>query len=373
MKYIEEKIKIRDLVKNYTDDGDGGVYAFDDKLVCRPEYQREFVYPPKDRDEVLVTVREGAPLGLFYWNKRDDGRYEILDGQQRTLSICQYVNKEFPLKINGNDRFFHNLTEEEKNQILDYAIDVRICDGTDTERMEWFMRINKAGKTLTEQELLNSVYVGPWLADAKNFFSKRNCVALKLSDGYLKGNPIRQEILETALSWIADRDELENGAAYMAKHQHDLDANEIWIYFQTVINWAKMLFPTVRKGVTDCQECGILYNKYHKKTYNSNTLETEVKELLLNDDVTKKLGVIPYLLSERTPHDERHLSLRAFTESQKIKKYEEQGGVCAICGKKLDIDECEMDHKLPWSKGGLTTLDNLQLLCRECNSDKSDK
>lgn len=72
-----------------------------------------------------------------------------------------------------------------------------------------------------------------------------------MADGYLKGNPIRQELLEKALAWIADRDGLESGQMYMAVHQHDEDANDLWLYFQSVINWAKMLFPTKRKGITD--------------------------------------------------------------------------------------------------------------------------
>ena len=280
---------------------------------------------------------------------------------------------DFPVKINGNDKFFHNLTEDEKQKFLDYKLDVKVCDGTEEEKLEWFKRINIAGLVLTNQELLNATYVGTWLADAKNYFSKRNCVAGQMAEGYIKGNPIRQDYLEKALAWIADRDGLESGQMYMAKHQHDLDANELWLYFQTVINWAKMLFPNARKGVTDVQDWGILYNEFHDKQYNSNSLETDMKQLLMDDDVTKNAGIIRYLLSDRTKHDEKFLSIRAFSEAQKRRAYEKQEHKCAICGEVFDLTEMDGDHIVPWSQGGRTVDENLQMLCKKCNNEKSDR
>lgn len=194
-----------------------------------------------------------------------------------------------------------------------------------------------------------------------------------MADGYIKGNPIRQDILEKVLSWIADRDNLESGQMYMAIHQHNEDANELWLYFQTVINWAKMLFPDTSKKLTAVQEWGILYNKYHDKAYNSNTLKNEVKTLLLDDDVTKKPGIIPYVLSNKTKYDEKILSIRAFSDSQKMRAYEKQGGICPICDQHFEFDEMQGDHIIPWSKGGRTIDENLQMLCQKCNNDKSSQ
>ena len=316
---------------------------------------------------------EGYPLGLMYWSKVNENTYECLDGQQRSISICQYVNSDFPVKFNGNDRFFHNLNDEEKEVILNYELEVHICEGNEEEKLRWFQRINVAGITLSQQELLNATYTGTWLSNAKTYFSKRNCVAGQMADGYIKGNPIRQEYLEKVLSWIADRDGLESGQMYMAIHQHDEDANELWLYFQTVINWAKMLFPDTSKKLTAVQEWGILYNKYHSKAYNSNTLRNEVKTLLLDDDVTKKPGIIPYVLSDKTKHDEKLLSIRTFSDSQKMRVYEKQGGICPICGKYFEYDEMQGDHIVPWSKGGRTVDENLQMLCQKCNNDKSSQ
>ena len=234
------------------------------------------------------------------------------------------------------------------------------------------MSNNIAGATLTPQELLNATYVGEWLADAKVFFSKRNCVAAKMSEGYLKGNPIRQDYLEKAINWIADFNGLKSGQEYMAIHQHDKDADEIWLYFQQVINWAKTLFPNKYKGITDAQEWGYLYNRYSTNKYNSNTLDAEIKKLMLDDDVTKNSGIIPYLLSERLPYDEKELSLRTFTQAQKLRAYEKQEHKCPICGKEFKFEEMEGDHVVPWSKGGRTVDENLQMLCSKYNKEKRD-
>ncbi len=384
MQITKKTITVRDLTENYSDDGDTGVYGYNGKLCIRPEYQRLFVYSDKKRDMVLDTVRKGFPLGLMYWNLKSDGNFECLDGQQRTISISQYVNGDFAIKVNGNDKFFHNLTDTEKEDILNYELEIRVCEGTEEEKLEWFKVINIAGETLTNQELLNATYAGTWLADAKNFFSKRNCVAGQFADGYIKGNPIRQDYLEKALAWIADRDGLESGGKYMAIHQHDADANDLWVYFQEVIGWAKRMFPNMSKKLTECQDWGILYNKYRNKQYNTNEMRTLIDKLLQDEDVTKQTGIIPYALSNRTKHDEKYLSIRVFTEQMKRRVYTRQTedanthnmSNCPVCARNgittiYAFEEMQGDHIIPWSQGGRTVEDNCQMLCQRCNNDKS--
>ena len=373
MQITETKIKVSELCQGYTDDGDGGVYGYTNKLTIRPNYQREYIYRDKQRNAVIETVRKGFPLNTMYWNKTGDDTYEVLDGQQRTISLGQYLNGDFAIKINGNDKFYHNLTETEKQQIQDYKLTVYVCEGTEEEKLEWFKVINIAGETLTNQELLNATYAGTWLSDAKNFFSKRNCVAGKVAEGFIKGNPIRQDYLEKVLNWIADRDGLESGGKYMAIHQHDADANDLWLYFQKVISWAKMLFPDINKKLTESQEWGILYNKYKDSTYNTNELKSLIDKLIMDEDVTKQTGIIPYILSSRTKNDEKHLSIRAFSEQMKRRVYEKQNHKCALCQKECDFEEMQGDHIIPWSKGGKTVEENLQMLCQKCNNTKADK
>lgn len=205
MKQTEYRPIIRDLIPGYMDDEVTGCYAMDGKLCIRPDYQRAFVYKDAQRNLVIDTVRKGMPLGIMYWMKKGEGSYELMDGQQRTLSLLQYCHEDYSIKVDGKDMYFHNLSQDEKDQILDYELLVYICEGTDAERREWFQRINVAGETLTNQEILNSVYSGPWCQDAKKYFSKPGGLCASIADRYLTGSAIRQEYVETALIWICDR------------------------------------------------------------------------------------------------------------------------------------------------------------------------
>ena len=368
MKIELNKISIRKVFAGYKDSAEEGVVAYGGKLDVRPRYQREFVYKPDQRNAVIHTVRNRFPLNVMYWIENGTGSYELLDGQQRTLSICQYVNGDYSI----NDLYFHNLTEEEKDQILDYELMIYFCDGTDKERIKWFEVINTAGEKLTPQELLNAVYTGPWLSDAKLKFSKSNCAAYLLAndEGQLvSGSPIRQEYLETAISWINDG----NVAGYMAKHQHDKDAEELWQYFQNVIAWVRKTFTNYRREMSSVP-WGELYNQFKDKKLNATKLEAEVKKLMQDEDVTKKSGIYPYVLTR----EEKCLSIRAFTDRMKREAYERQDGICPFCKdankkKKWEIEEMEADHITPWHEGGKTTAENCQMLCKQDNRTKSGK
>jgi len=365
MKIDLHKIPIKEVIENYQDSAEEGVVAYSGKLDIRPKYQREFVYTGKQRDAVIETVIQNFPLNVMYWMVRGDGTYEMLDGQQRTISIGQYINGDFSL----NDRFFHNLTNEEQKQILDYELMIYFCEGTDKERLDWFRIINIAGEKLTEQELRNAVYTGPWLSDAKLKFSKSNCAAyLMANDGgqLVSGSPIRQEYLETSLSWINDG-KIED---YMAKHQHDKDANELWEYFQEVISWVRNIFPNYRREMAGVN-WGELYNKYNDTKLDPDKLEVEIRELMQDEDVTKKSGIYPYVLTRQ----EKYLSIRAFTDRMKREAYERQQGICPKCKdkKKWDISEMEADHVTPWSEGGKTITENCQMLCKTHNRSKGSK
>lgn len=360
MKILEHHIAVRDLVKGYKNSQEEGVVGYGGKLNIRPKYQREFVY--NDKQKIAIdTIQKGYPLNIMYWCENADGTFEVLDGQQRTLSICSYIAGDF----SKDKLYFNNLTREEQDKILNYELTIYICgNGTEQEKLEWFRTINIAGEKLTEQELRNAVYTGEWLTSAKTYFSKTNCVAYQLANKYVKGVPIRQELLETAIEWIS-KGEVED---YMAKHQHDPNANELWTYFRNVIEWVQMTFTTYRKEMKGIN-WGELYDTYKDQMFDTKQLEEEIKKLMADDEVTKKSGIYKYVLTR----DEKYLSIRNFTDSQKRTAYERQNGVCAECGKHFEIDETEPDHITPWSKGGKTELDNCQILCVNCNRTKSDK
>lgn len=360
MKIELQKIKIKDVFDGYKDSDEEGVTGYGGKLDIRPKYQREFVYKDAQRNAVIDTIRKDFPLNVMYWNKKEDGTFEVLDGQQRTISFCQYMQGDFSI----NNKYFHSLTNDEREQIENYDLYIYICDGTDSERLEWFRTINIAGEKLTDQELRNATYTGTWLTDAKRHFSKSNCAAYGLADKYMNGSPIRQDYLESALKWISGG-KIEE---YMSKHQHDDDASELWQYFQEIIAWVQRIFPNYRKEMKGL-EWGELYNKYHDNSYNAQKMEAEIVRLMQDEDVTAKKGIYEYLLSG----DERYLSIRAFTDNMKREAYERQQGICPICKKHFEINAMEADHITPWSQGGKTIAENCQMLCRDCNRRKSDK
>lgn len=367
MKIELKKVTVGEVAKGYRDDATEGCFGYDGKLNIRPPYQREFVYNDKKKNAVVNTVMHGFPLNVMYWNKVIDAdgtvHYEVLDGQQRTISICQYVTNEFSV----NFKYMHTLKKEEKEQILNYPLMIYVCEGTEAEKLEWFKTINIAGEELTPQELRNAIYVGPWLTDAKRHFSKPQNPAQSMANKFMSGKPIRQDYLATTLKWICEAQN-KDIREYMAYHQQDANCNELWLYFTQVINWVKTLFPKYRKQMKGV-DWGILYNHHHQEMFDAATLEDEIEKLMMDDEVTKKKGIYPYLITKK----EKYLSLREFTDAQKSKQYEKQQGICNICHKHFEIDQMEADHIIPWSQGGKTVMSNLQMLCRECNRHKSDK
>ena len=360
MKIELKKITVRELTNGFEDNDENGVVGYGGKLDIRPPYQREFIYKDKQRDAVIDTVTKEFPLNVMYWAVRENGDFEIIDGQQRTISVCQYVNGDF--SVDG--LAFHNLTNDKKEQILNYELTIYFCSGTDSEKLEWFKIINIAGEKLTDQELRNAVYSGSWVTDAKRYFSKNGCAAYGIGSDYLNGSPIRQDYLETAINWISN----EKIKDYMSKHQHDQNASALWRYFQDVITWASTTFTKKRKFMKGVN-WGALYNTYKDEKYNTEKIEEETEKLILDDDVTKKSGIYPYILTR----DEKYLSIRAFSDATKQKVYEKQKGVCVHCKEHFELEEMEADHITPWHDGGKTIEKNCQMLCKECNRRKSGK
>lgn len=354
------EITVRELAEDFEDREENGVVGFGGKLDIRPPYQREFVYKDKQREAVIDTITKNYPLNVMYWAVNENEKFEVIDGQQRTISICQYVEGDFAF----NGKYFHNLQTDEKDKILDYKLTVYLCSGTDSEKLEWFKTINIAGEKLTEQELRNAVYSGSFVSDAKRYFSKTNCPAYAIGSDYLNGSPIRQEFLETTIKWISS----DNITDYMAKNQHNPNANELWLYFQNVINWVKVVFPVYRREMKGIN-WGFLYNQFKWENYDSKNLESEISQLMQDEDVTKKSGIYEYLLTR----NEKFLNIRAFSDNQKREAYERQQGICIKCGEHFELSEMEADHITPWFEGGKTSAENCQMLCKLDNRMKSGR
>ena len=360
MKIKLKEITVRELADGYKDNAEDGVVGYGGRLDIRPPFQREFIYKDKERAAVIDTVIKGFPLNVMYWAVKDDGNFEIIDGQQRTISVCQYVEGDFSFKM----RYFHNLQDDEQEQILNYKLMIYTCSGTPSDKLDWFRIVNIAGVKLTDQELRNAVYSGSWVSDAKRYFSKRGCPAYQIGHDYLNGSAIRQDYLETAIKWISKG----NINDYMSKHQHDVNASALWRYFQDVIAWIEATFTKKRKFMKGV-DWGVFYNKFKDNIYDTKKIEEETTKLILDDDVTKKSGIYPYILTR----DEKYLNIRVFTQIMKQKVYEKQKGKCVMCGKEFKLVEMEADHITPWHAGGKTAEKNCQMLCKEDNRRKSGK
>jgi len=369
MKIELQTIKVSELTAGFEDEAEEGVRGYGGRLNIRPPYQREFIYDDKKRNEVIQTVRKNFPLNTMYWVKAGDDHFELMDGQQRTISICRYVAGDFSVEIDGSPKNFGNLTGDKRQEILDYELQVYVCEGTDSEKLDWFKIINIAGEKLTDQELRNAIYTGTWLADAKRWFSKTGAPAVQEGrDKLVSGSTIRQEILETALDWISG----EKIDDYMSTHQHDKDAQELWQCWQAVFDWVKRVFPnqdSARAKLMKGLPWGRFYNVHKDDKLNAAKLEQRIAEFIEDDEVDSKKGIYEYLLTG----NEKTLSLRAFDEKTQVKIYEKQKGICPVCKKHWDIGAMEADHIIPWSKGGKTVPENCQMLCKLDNRTKSGK
>lgn len=358
---MEVKLKpitVRMLTNRYEDRGEDGVFGFNGKLDVRPPYQREFVYGSEKRNAVIDSVLKGYPLNVMYWAVLGRGRFEIIDGQQRTISICKYVANDFSYK----GLAFHNQPADKQKKILNYRLFIYRCTGTDSEKLKWFEIVNMNGVRLYPQEIRNAVYSGPWVHDARAYFSKTGCNAQKIASNYIRGSPLHQDYLEAAIKWVSN-DRIKD---YMSKNQHKKDAKPMWNHFKKVVRWVKTTFPDTKPEMKNV-DWGFLYRQYSKKQLNPDKLEKEIIKLLDNDDVTNKHGVYQYVLTR----DEKHLHIRGFKNSTKLKVYRRQKKKCVMCGKKTEFADMQADHKKPWSKGGKTVEANCQMLCASCHNKKT--
>lgn len=390
-------LTVKELTRGYVENTSTGERTTMNGLLnITPPYQREFVYEQPRRDAVITTILEGCPLNVIYLAKLDDGKLEVIDGQQRITSICKFVKDGFSIDvtmdIDGNKRRTGYTDLQAAQEAFDnYELMVFVCEGDNVAKMKWFRRINIAGVKLTEQELRNANYHGSWVTDAKKYFSRTDGLAMDTVIGkqrykdYVDAKTgdksedvksvARQYLLEKVLGWACDADDVNRPLLtkkakfdideYMGKHYRDEDAKALWRYYDDVITWVSRTFPTYRKLMQGV-EWGLLYNRF--KDVDKTGLDEKVNEILETEEISNEKYVYEAVLSRNM----NLLQARTFPEAERKRKYKEQDGICPICGKKFAFEDMAGDHIVPWSKGGKTVYENLQILCKGCNAGKSD-
>ena len=389
MKTTFEKYTVKQICDGfeYNELEGKGLYGLSGKLTIQPEYQRNYIYADGKRDvAVIESALKGYPLGLIYFNKVEDGRLEVLDGQQRITSLGRFVKNKFAVKINGLEQIFDGLNEEDQQKILNTELLVYICEGegdnAEAEIKEWFKTINIAGIPLNVQEELNAVYSGPFVTLCKAEFSNSQNANIQKWQSYIKGVANRQDFLATALAWVSKG--YVDG--YMSQHRRDTNINEIKTYFNTVIDWVDSKFDDVYPEM-----CGLnwgeLYERFHNNAYDHTELSAKVRELMSDDFVTNHRGIFEYVLGGCK--DTKLLNIRLFDKTTMRKVYEQQTakakekGVsnCPLCAlghesnreRIWKITEMDADHVTAWSKGGDTSSKNCQMLCKTHNRAKGNR
>ena len=369
-----------------------GLYGLSGKLTIQPEFQRHYLYAEnggKKEVDVITSVRNGYPLGLIYFSKVGEDRYEVLDGQQRITSLGRFVTEKFAW-IDQNDRpwYFTALNKDEQETFLNTKLLIYVCEGTEKEIKDWFRTINIVGIPLNTQETLNAVYSGQFVTKAKEEFSNSNNTNVSKWGHFIPGTARRQDYLHAALAWVS-RDKGDDKAIedYMSTHRNDDNIRELKAYFMSVIDWITSVFDFPPEREMCGLRWGELYEKYHDKAYNPTEVEAKVRELYESFYVKDKKGIYEYILGGC--QDTRLLNVRVFDEPTKKAVYatqtalakEKEESNCPYCAIGHDanrtriwkLEEMDADHVTAWSKGGETSIDNCQMLCKSHNRAKGNR
>jgi len=383
---LKTDITVKDICEGfvYNELEGKGLFGLSGSLTIQPEYQRNYIYADGKKDvAVIESILKGYPLGLIYFNKVSDDKFEVLDGQQRITSIGRFVNGKFAIKDeNGNEQYFDGMARDKQTKILEKELLIYECKGEESEIKDWFRTINIAGIALKHQELLNAVYSGPFVTLGKEEFSNSQNANIQKWSAYIDGSVNRQDFFERALEWVSKN----NVESYMSSHRKEKNITELKTYFNSVIDWVSGVFTDVESEMRGL-EWGRLYEKYHKKAYNPAKVSAEVQRLYGDPYVKNRKGIFEFILGGST--DTKLLDVRVFddvikksvytTQTAKAEKKKESN--CPLCAlghdankeKIWNLSEMDADHVAAWSKGGKSDIKNCQMLCKTHNRAKGNR
>ena len=336
---------VADVCKGFTyNELEGkGLFGLDGRLTIQPEYQRHYIYNDGKRDvAVIESLLKGYPIGLIYFNRTSDGRFEVLDGQQRITSFGRFVTGKFAIIYGGREEYFSGLPFEEQQKIMQSPLLIYECEGAqNAEVQKW--------------------------------------------SHYIKGDVKRQDYLAEALKWVcASRGVTID--AYMSQHRHDTVISELENYFRSVIDWVATTFTMVERNMCGL-EWGRLYETYHLTPYSIDHVTERVRALQADENIKCPRNIYEYVLGGE--QDKSLLQIRLFEESTKRAAYARQTETakekgtsnCPLCAigdnanktRIYKFNEMDADHVTAWSKGGATSIENCEMLCKTHNRSKGNK
>ena len=369
-----------------------GLYGLSGKLTIQPEFQRHYLYAEnggKKEVDVIQSVRNGYPLGLIYFSKVGEDKYEVLDGQQRITSLGRFITEKFAwIDVDGRPWYFSALNKDEQENFLNTKLLIYVCEGTEKEIKDWFRTINIVGVPLNVQETLNAVYSGPFVTKAKEEFSNSTNNHINKWSCFIPGTAKRQDYLHTALAWVSkDTGDNKRIEDYMAAHRYDNDITELKAYFTSVIDWITSVFDFNPEKEKCGLKWGELYERYHKTAYDTAVVAEKVKELYESFYVKEKKGIYEFILDGCK--NTKLLNVRVFDKPTKKTVYAQQTAAakergesnCPLCAighdanhtKIWELKDMDADHVAAWSKGGATDISNCQMLCKTHNRAKGNR
>ena len=397
----------------------------DGDLLLQPDYQRKYVMNVKLASRLIESILIDVPIPVVYLAEEADGAYSVIDGQQRLTSFISFIegtlpdNSVFRLKSLNvlkelNNKSFTDLKKEDQTKIKTTTIHTILIKKESPEdiKFEIFERLNTGSVKLNEDELRNSVYRGKYIKLLSELEADQDFHSLVRNDRYKNRMIYRGMFLrffafseKTYLNYSASMKQFLNKELRDNQNLSDSKANEYRKRFKHCIELVKMTFGEhafrryvidVNKGVNgqwtngintalfDIQMCGFIHYSKHDIAPHTDRIREAMINLILDDSFFQSIAVrtndkdqvqtrfkmwfqaLDNILGK--PED----SQRTFSYEIKKRLYT-QDSTCRICNQQIMmIEDSEVDHITPYSKGGKTVIENAQITHRFCNRSKSD-
>lgn len=380
-------------------------------IITNPDYQRKYVYDDKRASKLVESILLGIPIPIIYLCEEEDGTLSVIDGQQRIISFVRYMKNEYPLdkltKLTDLNGLYYKDLDKRIQRLLKSKTLKAITISKDSKELKYeiFSRLNLGAVKLKDQEVRNCIYRGSFNNMLKDIAENNKNLRILFHD-----ENKRSSYEERILRFFALRNYLElHGTfklvmnSYMEQHQNDdeIQISKFKSQYNALIDIIKQIlgddaFFSLSKDkrkkfngavydsiiipfsyfsskvlMSHADELRVEINnlKETNSEYQSNTYVGTNAGPRVRGRIEQVMGVINKVVSTEPQLDK----CRYFDKSIKEHLFY-SGYKCSYCGNTiLSIDDCEVDHIIPYSKGGSTTVENAQLLHRHCNKSKKDK